>query len=181
MRSSICFYKKNARADLWNHEHDTPLHIAAGINNVTIVQRLLDSKGVSVHVENHNGETPLYTAVSQSACDVIPILIEKGAELEDNIGPKKGTLLHLAISSGGNCVETLLRGGANVNALNEDNETPLYVAAKENMKDEVKLLLEFNAKRSIGRDPMNVATPDTRMLLDGETKGMFFPWTKNTL
>jgi len=155
--------EKNANAGIRDYRHDTPLHIAAAHNLVEYTQYILDARGVYIDAENLDGETPLFLAISdnENACEVVPLLIKKGAQLERPVGPKKGTLLHQVIdTSKEDCVQHLLEGGANVNALNEDNETPLYVAVKSKMKDMVKLLLWHGAKISIGKDPMTVSTSD---------------------
>jgi len=167
--------EKNANAGIRDHQQDTPLHIAAANNLVEYTQYLVDARGVYIDAENLDGETPLFRAISDNACDVVPLLIKKGAQLERPVGPKKGTLLHQVIDTflffqsqssqvidtySMDCAQYLLEGGANVNALNEDNETPLYAAVKWRMKDMVKLLLWHDAKKSIGKDPMTVPTSD---------------------
>jgi len=145
--------------------NDTPLHIAAERGYYDIVRRLINAR-VTIDPVNVNGDTPLSRAVEQGKCEVVPLLIEAGANTEIKVGPKKGTLLHLTVDNHDKeCAEFLLKGYAKVNALNEDDETTLYVATKMNLKDFVELLLDYKADKNVGKDPRKIAGQQLKSFL----------------
>ena len=71
-------------------------------------------------IEDKNGNSPLYLAVTQgdAALTIVNLLLEAGAPVD--LGPKKGdnagaTPLHIACATGANeCIGSLLRQGASV-------------------------------------------------------------------
>jgi ankyrin repeat protein len=106
-----------------------------------------------------NGLTPLLEVlVNESDLDfkrkVIPLLVEKGADV--NAKDKGGywTPLTMALSKGRtglpfDVLDYLVKEGANVDGLTAKKFTPLMFAARHNRKDVVELLLAKNADRAL--------------------------------
>ncbi|MCY4398460.1 MAG: ankyrin repeat domain-containing protein [Gemmatimonadetes bacterium] len=85
--------------------------------------------------------------------EVISVLVEVGANLEDSSPPTRRTPLHMAarFNSDPEIVRVLLRYGANVNAVNERGRTPLHIAALFNdnpaVVEELARATDVNTRR----------------------------------
>ena len=135
-----------------------PIHDAAMYDNLAGVQAELD-KGVDVNLKNDFGETPL---------DMI-LWLNGESETADLIrrrGGKTGREL-IALSDAvrtGNIedVKKHLAAGADVNAKNIYEDTPLYEAVKLGYKEIAELLLangaDVNVKNNAGWVPLHMAT-----------------------
>ncbi|MCQ2610452.1 MAG: ankyrin repeat domain-containing protein [Treponema sp.] len=71
-----------AKSDINNQDEDgnTPLHIAAAINDSDMVAFLL-IKGANPDLKNFTGKSALHIAVDNNSTDVIPVLIERGSSV----------------------------------------------------------------------------------------------------
>jgi len=122
---------KGAHVSTRDAQATTPIHIAASRGYTEILQLLLTGTDANVDAQDQDTYTPLYLAVDHNYCTLVPLLIKAGASLNKVYGTKKNTLLHIAAEEARrDCVEALLVGGANVDALNENNETPLFFGSE---------------------------------------------------
>lgn len=74
--------ERGADANAWstNAMRNTPLHAGlAGPLGIGGVRMLLDA-GADVHARQHGGYTPLHSAASRGAVDIIDLLLERGAD-----------------------------------------------------------------------------------------------------
>lgn len=60
---------------------NTPLHTAAYLGHLTIVERLLQA-GAPIEVENQSGSMPLHLAAEGGHMDVVERLLEVGAAVD---------------------------------------------------------------------------------------------------
>ena len=111
----------------------TPLFVAAANGDVDILSFLVKS-GADVNARSGDVDeqlTPLMIACENGKLNAVLYLIDEGAEvkLEDNSGY---TALHYAatISNNNYALSCLIDSGANVNALTNDNRTPLMLACE---------------------------------------------------
>ena len=65
-----------AASALSDYDQRTPLHIAASMGNITVVEYLLKN-GASVHALDRNNATPLVDAIREGHCEVIFLLFCK--------------------------------------------------------------------------------------------------------
>ncbi|XP_058085117.1 uncharacterized protein LOC131232711 [Magnolia sinica] len=119
----------NARNDVMAQ---TPLHVAAGYNNVEIVKFLLDWRGpekIELEAKNMYGETPLHMAAKNGCNEAARLLLDRGASLTAKANNGM-TPLHLAVWSSPrieDCltVKTLLEYNADCNVTDNEGMTPL--------------------------------------------------------
>jgi ankyrin repeat protein len=137
----------------------TALIVALHYKNKEAVELLLKA-GADVNAYNKPSFTPLMVAAEHSSY-IIPVLLEKGARLEDKTADGVTALSVAIYNNNKEAVELLLKAGANSNARDEDGESPLMYAIRAKNKDLVELLLkagaEVNAYNKIGWTPLMVA------------------------
>jgi ankyrin repeat protein len=124
---------------------DTPLLAAIDKSQWAAAEFLLQQRP-NLNLEDDNGNTPLYLAVSRGdeALALVNQLLDAGAQVD--LGPIKGdnagvTPLHIACATGANgCLETLLRRGASATKQIPSGATPLHTAAIGGDKKTIDLL-----------------------------------------
>lgn len=104
-----------------------PFHDAARSGDVKKVRELL-AEGQDVNAK-HKGYSALYLAAWQGHADVVEVLLDGGAEINDRT-PEGGTALQYAAESGHeDIVRLLLERGGNPQLADRNGETPLHFAA----------------------------------------------------
>lgn len=143
-------------------EGNTPLHVASQEGDLAMVQCLL-KKGSNIISQNRSGQTPLHLAVENNRKKVVDFLIQEGARV-DFKNEQGSTPLHLATSyehssswipfddeeprdtSPLTVVKSLVqKGKAMVSSKNTLNNTPLFLAIRNNYEDVALFLLESGA------------------------------------
>ncbi len=124
---------------------ETPLMTAAEIGNIDIVNALLDANA-NVHAkESQAGQTALMWAVAEGHDDVAAALIDKGASIHDKT--RAGfTALHFASLNGSlRSTQKLVSMDAEVNAISNDEMSPLLLATAAGHDALARYLLEQGA------------------------------------
>ena len=161
-RKKICELLITKGADV-NAKRDNgrnPLHIAAFWGHTEVV-KLLISKGANINEKDNWDETPLDLAIAEE--NFLKEQVRKEtANLLRKHGGKTGVELsiHKAAEAGNiEAVKQHLAAGTNVNAKNNDGNTPLHVAAYYVHKEIVELLIaedaDLNAKDEDGGTPLD--------------------------
>jgi ankyrin repeat protein len=180
----------------------SPLHDAAFLDCLAVVQRLLNIENVDINSRDSVGSTPLMHVCMgivqdddlDSRVQIARLLIERNADptVQDNFGK---TGLHYAVSEGAQMtrpvvVQMLLEKGADVAAKDEDGATVLLLAAENGHEAVIRLLLEKGtdvaAKNESGTTALHLAAENghetiIRLLLeqkdvDPESKNKY-GWT----
>ncbi|KAH8982532.1 ankyrin repeat-containing domain protein, partial [Lactarius akahatsu] len=110
----------------------TPLHDASHVLDLEVARVLLDN-GADVNAVNDRGQHPFHQVVesysSKARVDVARLLVERGADVNapyngylDNVTPLHVASYHLDLE----LMRFLLYHGANVNAKNNQSQTPLH-------------------------------------------------------
>ena len=112
-------------------KHETPLHIASSLGHLENVRFLLDH-GAKADAENVDGQIPLhlvskYQYVNEENANVTRLLLQRGMDVNRRDSKQQATPLHFASFRGQlEIALALLDHGADVNARNADDQTPIH-------------------------------------------------------
>jgi len=122
----------------------TPLHYAIMLDGHL---RLLLDHGADPNARDKDGKTPLHYAVTRRDRYGVKLLLEYGAEVDEDLAAAlRLTPLHQAALRGSaEEVERLLNSGADPNVRDVFGRTPLHYAAARNHKAVAELLLKHGA------------------------------------
>ena len=148
--------KDESHEEYWFYRSNA-IYLAAKKGHFGIVKFLLET---DPHAElNHFDFRPLYEACRQGHLDTAKLLVEHGAELQDDDNEYSANALMEACKSGNaELVEYLIDEGADVNYENKYNSHALIVACEGRHLDVMQVLLEngadVNAMRmGLAQDP----------------------------
>ena len=117
----------------------TPLLLACR-EDAKLLPSLLLKAGADVNAGSSRNETPLMAAVSNGNDDMVERLIEAGADVKQATAWSLETALHYAIAerSSLRTVRALVKAGADVNAVDETDKSPVALAAEYAQGDVVR-------------------------------------------
>ncbi|KAH7142889.1 hypothetical protein B0J13DRAFT_556150 [Dactylonectria estremocensis] len=124
----------------------SPLCHAIYGGHLAIVEMLL-GLGANLDLDaTSQTQHPLQLAIERKDASILKFLLANGASANTTF--RQGdTILHSAVKwSNIACVDILLESGALVDAMNDNNESPLYIAVIENNQDAVSSLVRFGAR-----------------------------------
>ena len=134
------------------------IHLAARAGWVDVVRKHIELDPLAVHQRGWLGDSPLHWPSHNGFAEIVTLLLDAGAEIEaDELNCYGGKPLHWASEHEPGTVKLLLERGANVNAVNvnEDSDffgaTPLLMNAlmKDDCAEATKLLLAAGADTSV--------------------------------
>ena len=140
-------------------DNGTPLHGAAEIGSIELIELLLD-QGAKVDAKNKLlGATPLYFACQFGNLEAVKILIEEGAEIDAKTS-SGGTPLMIATQMNRmNTVEYLLEKNADINLQEKPTGVhPIHIAVGTGDIELVKKLLEYKPELEV-REKVAGVTP----------------------
>jgi len=123
-----------------DYKYHTALTFACDKGNMEIVKYIIDNKA-DINAINSVGSTPLMTVAAngdyKDCVEILKCLIENGADIEvkgvythRDIKYENNALMYAAESGNLQCVNILIKAGANVNSNNFTGLTPLMVALR---------------------------------------------------
>lgn len=160
--TALTFLKKGVPLHMPNKSGAICLHTAAMRGHTNVVRALL-SKGASVDAKTKDGYTALHLAVECGKPQVVQMLLGYGAQVEFKGGKAGETPLHIAARTkdGERCAEMLMKSGADVNAVRENGETAMHIAARNGQLKMLQALLEEGGdptqQSKNGETPLHVA------------------------
>lgn len=165
--------------------HAQTLEEAIGSNDPAVLEKAL-AKKPDVNKADKNGVTPLMSACRQGNLDMVKILLEAGANVNEPKSPKGRTPLMVACAyySDVEVCKLLIARGADVNAKANDGTTALMLAADNAKAGVVELLLaqkaDINVKDKNGKTALDHAQAvDTETLKTGAMNGQSYRMDKD--
>eukprot|EP01103_Thecamoeba_quadrilineata_P015741 TRINITY_DN5064_c0_g1_i1.p1 TRINITY_DN5064_c0_g1~~TRINITY_DN5064_c0_g1_i1.p1 ORF type:complete len:288 (-),score=32.79 TRINITY_DN5064_c0_g1_i1:109-858(-) len=135
--------KKPQNINFRDQDGLTLLNCAAFHNRQLILKDLV-GLGADVNLPNHQGNSPLYHAVSNNNEAMVTLLLQSGADTGLSSGTS--TPLLLATASGNErLVELLIEHGADVNLQNKQGTSPIHVVANQGNERLVRLFIDHGA------------------------------------
>ncbi|XP_062711319.1 uncharacterized protein LOC134289472 isoform X2 [Aedes albopictus] len=136
-----------------NGDVNTLFYIAAFLGKMEIIQMLRDDYAADVNAQDSDGNTPLLLAARRGKWELVKMLINKHSKnsADYKIANKAGqTHIHLAAEGGHTKIVKMLIDdyAADVNAQDNDGNTPLLLAAKNYVWEMVKMLIDKDSKYS---------------------------------
>jgi ankyrin repeat protein len=119
-----------------------PLYHAALLGFRELAERLIVEHPEHVNARGGYHETPMHAAVFADDVNILSLLIEHGADMEDQSGTP---LNHAARNGGVQIGQCLLDLGANINARDDDRRTPLMNTVMHGHVEFARMLLERGA------------------------------------
>lgn len=169
-QAALSFIRKGIPIHMPNKEGAKCIHIASISGHVEVVKAIV-AKGENVDSRTKDGFTPLHLAVKFGKHELVEALLGLGANLQFKAVKGGETALHLAtqVSGGQDCVDLLIRSGADVDALDCKQETPLHFATKANNMQAVDLLLNDGAKvelqNELGENVLHICVRESSLEL----------------
>jgi ankyrin repeat protein len=135
----------------------TPLHYAASQGSVEALSLLIKA-GAMIDVQDFNEMYPLSLAIYANHTEAVKFLVKSGAKI-NKPAFKKLTALHMAFDKEINpqIAIHLIQAGANVNAVDEDGNTPLHYAVGIKNIDIVKAMIKAGAELELENGEQNTA------------------------
>jgi len=127
---------------------ETPLQTAIYYQRIDALIYLIANK-VSPNEKDWTGKSALYKACYSDNDQIINILIDAGANIENHEYFDNTPLMEAANSGKYIAAQALINHKANVNFTNKYGETPLTMAVKKNDFAMIKLLVENGAKTNL--------------------------------
>lgn len=142
--------KAEAKLKEKDEQGNTALHIVS-LKGDDELARLFIKYGANPGTKNKTGETPLMLAVQEGNVKASQVLIESDKELTKIQDQGKNTLLTIAVIGGRTDIVKLLTrtGLIPVDSKNELGKTALMYASEFGEKEQVQLLLDAKADKSI--------------------------------
>ncbi|XP_026215174.1 double zinc ribbon and ankyrin repeat-containing protein 1 [Anabas testudineus] len=116
--------------------------LGPGRGQISLIQQLLD-QGADPSCCDSDGRHTLMVAVVNGHHDALPVLVQRGADVNQQSGRMKNTALHEAAalgSEGLQCAQVLLSCKAGMRRRNAAGQTPYDVAVNSGCKNMVSLL-----------------------------------------
>lgn len=137
----------------------TPLYLAANVGNAAIVKKLLEYKA-NPNQKIESGSIPFDLAYEKNYKTTINVLLSA----KDGIVLVNGrSILHKAVEMDDmDLLKLALKHKHNINFVDSENETPLYVATSNNNMRMIKFLLLNGADSDVGTGPSAIASLNGR-------------------
>jgi hypothetical protein len=156
------FLREGVPVDGRNEDGHTPMALAIQGRHPEVVA-CLARRGADLNARCKYGRTPLIRAIRTSQPDLVSWLLDRGADLEEReLACTFLPALGCAAETGClDSVKLLLDRGADLEAKDQDDATPLFLAAQYGRSEVAEFLLSRGARADLrdkfGRSPADVA------------------------
>ncbi|EEQ98649.1 serine-threonine protein kinase, putative [Perkinsus marinus ATCC 50983] len=151
---------------------DRPIFAAVKEGSIADVRKVFEANKDRVPLAlDRDSKTVLHIAASLGRAVLIPMILERGVDV--NTRDKDGwtALHHAAFVNQLDAIHALLKHGADVHRQNNHGRTPVHIASEWENIEVLETLLEtggpvcMTIADELGRTPMEYATPETRKTL----------------
>ncbi len=125
--------------------------------------KLFLAEGIDINAMNERGQTALMRSAEYQRTEVVTLLLGKGADVKF-IGDRHTRTALMEAAGAGNCgiMKQLVEKGADINAKDYENTTPLHFACMWGHVEAVSLLIKLGTKPDVqaagmARTPMSLA------------------------
>jgi ankyrin repeat protein len=140
----------------------TPLYWAAQNGRLPLV-KLLVAHGADVNAKNQGDQTALHVAASRSNLEIVRLLIDSKADIAAKTSSGSTPLHSAAAGNEPESIKLLLARGAELNTLaQQDRDTPLSYAVKNNARQAAQALLQAKADPNLSQ-PLMEAVSSSRV------------------
>jgi len=163
--------EQGADVNLKDKDKSSPLHNAAFLGNLEIVDLLLKKGASSVNEGNFRGQTPLLFACEKGHPGVVTRLLDAGADIEARDALGRTPLMTTALSRNMEVVKILVRRGADINAVIKRGPatyTVLSISAMYGFGELVDLLIDKDA--AVSKDALE---PTINLAIQGGHARLF--------
>ena len=131
----------------WDEEKKRAKLLKAALTNQYRLALALLKNGVSVNIQDSNGNSPLHRAAYKGHCEMLELFIEHSADVEMSTIPAGNKALHRAAYNGRTyAVKFLLnKCGADIEARCRYDHTPVFAAAHYGHYSTLEYLVSRNA------------------------------------
>ncbi len=141
--------KKYANPNLKNNKNETALHLACHKGNMDMIDLLIEN-GAFLNIKTKDDKLPIHYAILAGHHQHIETLMKKFNIKWDYLDSHLNNFLHYATyTTNPNLVEIFIKYDLDINALNDQLETPIFNAIKHSTPEILKLLLKNDALLSI--------------------------------
>ena len=165
-----CLIDNGAQIDAKNKNRETPLHLAVDERWVTPevslkIVKLLIERGAQIDAKDQDGNTPLHIAANRD--------VRTHRESMDHDIFFGKNQLKKSYRNSMDLVKILIEKGAQIDAKNNNNETPFYLANRQNRKEIAKYILEKKREIENQNAPENFSTKDPCIICMEPRNGIF--------
>lgn len=138
--------ERKANIEALDKNQMTPLHYSAEDGHIALTKILLDA-GANPLAKDEDNCTALHMSAENGYAEICEILLKKSPSLIHALDVFKMSALHYAAYRGKiEAVKVLLQHGAIIDLKNDDGETPLDLALKENQQEVVDFLKNWKSE-----------------------------------
>lgn len=142
--------RRGAKPELTDIYHRTPLHSAARAGKIGPLKLLLDTKCDPDTVAS-DGSRPIFDTIFYQHREAAKLLIDRAPQVVKSRNANLETPLHTLASTNGDpeIAKALVQAGAQLDAQDIDNDTPLHLAVEYGYEPLVRFLLRAGAHTSL--------------------------------
>jgi ankyrin repeat protein len=135
------------------------LHLAANLASTAVVERLVTVPGINLDAKSSDdGAPPIYDAAGKGKLDVVKVLAEAGADINNVGGPSGVSPIGRAILDGHTeVVRYLISRGADVKVQDLDGDSLAFLAAQYGNLEVIKMLRKAGADLETAGGPNRVS------------------------
>ncbi len=144
--------KLGADVNFADKEGRTPLAVALAAKNYPLAKDIISKYKANVNTIDKSGLAPVCIVVLSPNTEMLGLLIQNGANLNNKITDKiklSAPLPLAVVSKNKEIIDILLKSGADVNLVGPYKRTPLHLAVLTGSKDIVQLLKDKGADLSL--------------------------------